>query len=110
MVLFCYCFLLILSKSHLNNILAVLVPLWHDADTMYSVILVWRQCTWNAVRIEVLVSLQAGRWRLDPCPRTALTAQSLVSHGALVHGSVVAIGQLRRRVAPNPAESGHQRS
>ncbi|TNN81184.1 hypothetical protein EYF80_008518 [Liparis tanakae] len=59
---------------------------------------------------EVLVSLEAGCWRLDPGPRTALAAQSLVGHGALVHGGVVAIAQLRRGVAPNPAKSGHQRA
>lgn len=76
---------------------------------MYSVVLVRRQCTWDAVCVKVLVSLQAGGWRLDPGPRTALAAQSLVSHGALIHGSVVAIAQLRRGVAPDPAKSGHQR-
>lgn len=58
LVLFCYFFLSIFFfKSHLKALLAVLIPLWHDADTMYSVVLVWRQCTWDAVCIKVLVSL-----------------------------------------------------
>lgn len=70
---------------------------------MYSVVLVRRQRTRDAVRVEVLVPLQAGRWRLDPRPGTALAAQSLVSHGALVHGGVVAVAQLRGGVAPNAA-------
>lgn len=89
--------------------LAVLVPLRHDADAVDGVVLVWRERARDAVRVEVLVSLQGGRWRLDPSPGAALAAQCLVSHGALVHGGVVTVSQLRRGVAPDPAQSGHQR-
>lgn len=94
----------------LPPILAVVVPLWHDADTVHSVVLVRRQRAWDAVCVEVLVALQAGRRRLDPRPGAALPAQSLVSHGALVHGGVVAVSQLRGGVASHPAQPGHQRS
>lgn len=58
--------------------------------------------------VEVLISLQASSWRLDPGPGAALAAQSLVGHGALVHGGVVAVAELRRGVAPDPSEPGHQ--
>lgn len=75
---------------------------------MHSVVLVRRQRARDAVRVEVLVSLQAGRRRLDPRPGAALAAQSLVSHGALVHCGVVAVGQLRGSVASDPTQPGHQ--
>lgn len=98
--MFCpVCWVVLQTKA----ILAALVPLRHDADAVDSVVLVWRQCAWNAVCVEVLVSLQSSCWRLDPSPGAALAAQCLVSHGALVHGSVVTITQLRRGVAPDPA-------
>lgn len=91
-----------------SAVLAVVVPLWHDADTMHSVVLVRRQRARDAVRVEVLVALQSGRRRLDPRPGAALPAQSLVSHGALVHSGVVAVGQLRGGVASDSTQPGHQ--
>lgn len=102
--LFCFCFCPVCCFF-----LAVLVPLRHDADAVDGVVLVWRERARDAVRVEVLVSLQGSRWRLDPSPGAALAAQCLVSHGALVHGGVVTVSQLRRGVAPDPAQSGHQR-
>lgn len=74
---------------------------------MYSVVLVRRQCTGYAVGVKVLVSLQAGCRGLDPGARAALAAKCLVSHGALVHGRVVAVPQLWRGVS---SKSGYQGS
>lgn len=47
----------VVSVLQTKAILAVLVPLRHDADAVYSVVLMWRQRARDAVRIEVLVSL-----------------------------------------------------
>lgn len=42
LVLFCFFLLIFSTVEREKALLAVLVPLWHDADTMYSVVLVWR--------------------------------------------------------------------
>lgn len=59
--------------------LTILTPLWHHANAVYRVILVWGQGPGHAVRVEELGGLQAP-WRLKASLRPALPDHRLMRH------------------------------
>lgn len=65
--------------------LAALIPVRHNAYAVHRVVLVRGQGAGYTMSVQVLVALQAASWRLNSCTRTALAAQRLMGHGALVH-------------------------
>lgn len=71
--------LLTLSLSGKSLPLTIFTPLWHHANTVYRVILVWGQGPGHAVRVEELGGLQAP-WRLKASLRPALPDHRLMRH------------------------------
>lgn len=95
------------SGTSLPPWLAVLAPLWHHPHAVHRVVLVGRQGSRHAVRIQEFRRLQAAGRGLDARLRSTLPHDGLVR--ALVLEHAVGVGDLGRRVVGHAAQAGHER-
>lgn len=95
------------SGTSLPPWLAVLAPLWHHPHAVHRVVLVGRQGSRHAVRIQEFRRLEAAGRGLDARLRSTLPHDGLVR--ALVLEHAVGVGDLGRRVVGHAAQAGHER-
>ncbi|KAL0610699.1 Zinc finger protein, partial [Plecturocebus cupreus] len=85
--------------------LAIVAPLWHHANSVHRVVLMWRESPWHTMRVEELGGLK-GAWGLQASLRPTLPDHRLVGHGGLVLKH--SLSQLRGAMVGHASQPGDQ--